>query len=295
MARRARRHPRPGLLARVRGAGGHAGAGRSRRRRHQGRGAEARRRGALSRRDRRRVAEIRRREPLVPRAQPQQALDRARPRVARRPQGRAADGREMRRDRAQLPPRRDGASGASATTTSARRNPGVIYCEFTAYGREGPMAHIGANDLALQAHSGLLSVTGEPDRPPVRVGTAAIDLHGSLALVSAVLAALFHRERTGEGQMIETSLLMSSAHLLELLLHRVLDGRHGAQTDGHREPSERAEPGVSDLRRRRRHHRAERRDVAALRRCARRPVARPAGVQGACSTGCGGARNWSRR
>ena len=93
-------------------------------------------------------------------------------------------------------------------------NPGVIYCEFTAYGRGGPMAHIGANDLGLQAHSGLLSVTGEPGRPPVRVGTAAIDLHGSLALVSAVLAALFHRERTGEGQMIETSLLMSSAHLL---------------------------------------------------------------------------------
>jgi len=93
-------------------------------------------------------------------------------------------------------------------------NPRAIYCEFTAYGREGAMAHIGANDLALQAHSGLLSVTGEPDRPPVRVGTAAIDLHGSLALVSAVLAALFHRERTGEGQLVETSLLMSSAHLL---------------------------------------------------------------------------------
>lgn len=93
-------------------------------------------------------------------------------------------------------------------------NPRLIYCEFTAYGNKGPMAHIGANDLALQAHSGLLSVTGEPDRPPVRVGTAAIDLHGSLSLVSAVLAALFHRERTGEGQMIETSLLMSSAHLL---------------------------------------------------------------------------------
>ena len=93
-------------------------------------------------------------------------------------------------------------------------NPGVIYCEFTSYGKQGPMAHIGANDLGLQAHSGLLSVTGEPDRLPVRVGTAAIDLHGSLALVSAVLAALFHRERTGEGQVIETSLLMSSAHLL---------------------------------------------------------------------------------
>jgi len=93
-------------------------------------------------------------------------------------------------------------------------NPGVIFCEFTSYGKQGPMSHIGANDLGLQAHSGLLSVTGEPDRPPVRVGTAAIDLHGSLALVSAILAALFHRERTGEGQIVETSLLMSSAHLL---------------------------------------------------------------------------------
>jgi crotonobetainyl-CoA:carnitine CoA-transferase CaiB-like acyl-CoA transferase len=93
-------------------------------------------------------------------------------------------------------------------------NPGVIYCEFTAYGQQGPMAHVGANDLALQAHSGLMSLTGERGRPPVRVGTAAIDLHGSLAIVSAVLAALLHRERTGEGQQVETSLLLSSAHLL---------------------------------------------------------------------------------
>jgi crotonobetainyl-CoA:carnitine CoA-transferase CaiB-like acyl-CoA transferase len=76
------------------------------------------------------------------------------------------------------------------------------------------LSHIGANDLALQAHSGLMSLTGEPDRPPVRVGTAAIDLHGSLAMVAAILAALYHRERTGLGQRIETSLLLSSAHLM---------------------------------------------------------------------------------
>jgi crotonobetainyl-CoA:carnitine CoA-transferase CaiB-like acyl-CoA transferase len=93
-------------------------------------------------------------------------------------------------------------------------NPGVIFCEFSAYGNEGPMSHIGANDLALQAHSGLMSITGEADRPPVRCGTAAIDLHAGLALVGAVLAALFHRERTGEGQAVETSLLLSSAHLM---------------------------------------------------------------------------------
>lgn len=93
-------------------------------------------------------------------------------------------------------------------------NPRLVYGEFFAYGPSGPLAEFGANDLALQAHSGLMSLTGEPGRPPVRVGTAAIDLHGSLALVSAVMAALYSREKTGEGQRVETSLLMSSAHLL---------------------------------------------------------------------------------
>jgi len=93
-------------------------------------------------------------------------------------------------------------------------NPRVIYCEFFAYGKQGPLAHLGANDLALQGHGGLMSMTGEPDRPPVRVGTAAIDLHGGLAMVCAILAALFHRERTGEGQAVEASLLRSSAHLM---------------------------------------------------------------------------------
>jgi len=92
--------------------------------------------------------------------------------------------------------------------------PDIILCEFSAYGDRGPLAHIGANDLALQAHSGLMSITGEPDRPPVRCGTSVVDLHASLALVIAMLAALMHRDRTGEGQVVETSLLRSSAHLM---------------------------------------------------------------------------------
>ncbi|MFI5011575.1 MAG: CaiB/BaiF CoA transferase family protein [Hyphomicrobiales bacterium] len=93
-------------------------------------------------------------------------------------------------------------------------DPRIIYCEFSSYGLTGPLSHIGANDLALQAQSGLMSLTGEPGRRPVRVGTAAIDLHGSISLVAAILAALYHRERTGEGQVVETSLLLSSAHLM---------------------------------------------------------------------------------
>ncbi|MGR3493646.1 CaiB/BaiF CoA transferase family protein [Citreimonas sp.] len=93
-------------------------------------------------------------------------------------------------------------------------NPRLIYGAFSAYGQTGDLARIGANDLALQAHSGLLSITGEPDRPPVRVGTAAIDLHAGVSLAAGILAALFHRERTGEGQLVETSLLRGAAHLM---------------------------------------------------------------------------------
>ena len=94
------------------------------------------------------------------------------------------------------------------------QNPRLIFGEFFAYGPEGPLSDFGANDLALQAHSGLMSLTGEPDRPPVRVGSAVIDLHGAMALVAGILAALYSREKSGEGQRLETSLLLSSAHLL---------------------------------------------------------------------------------
>ncbi len=59
-----------------------------------------------------------------------------------------------------------------------------------------------------------MQITGEEGGPPARAGSAIVDLHASLAIVSAVLAALFHRERTGLGQRVDTSLLLSSAHLM---------------------------------------------------------------------------------
>ena len=93
-------------------------------------------------------------------------------------------------------------------------NPRLVYCEFSAYGDRGPLSHLGANDVALQAHSGLMSITGEADRPAVRSGTAVVDLHAGMGLVAAILAALLHRERTGQGQRVETSLLRSGAHLM---------------------------------------------------------------------------------
>ncbi|HMM72850.1 MAG TPA: CoA transferase, partial [Rhodocyclaceae bacterium] len=93
-------------------------------------------------------------------------------------------------------------------------NPRLIYGEFSAYGRTGPLAEMGANDLALQAHSGLISITGEPGRSPVRCGSAIVDLHGSLALVAGILGAVIHRHKTGQGQRVESSLMLSAAHLM---------------------------------------------------------------------------------
>ncbi|MGN0933373.1 CaiB/BaiF CoA transferase family protein [Falsigemmobacter intermedius] len=93
-------------------------------------------------------------------------------------------------------------------------NPRLIYCELHAFGDKGPMSHIGANDLQLQAHSGLAAITGDGNGPPNRAGSAIVDLHAGMSLVAGVLAAIIHRDRTGEGQKVTTSLLQSSAHLM---------------------------------------------------------------------------------
>jgi crotonobetainyl-CoA:carnitine CoA-transferase CaiB-like acyl-CoA transferase len=93
-------------------------------------------------------------------------------------------------------------------------NPRIIYCEISGFGSQGPLAKQGANDLALQAHSGLMSITGTEQGEVVRCGSAVIDLHCGMIATAAILGALLHRERTGEGQRVEASLLASSADLM---------------------------------------------------------------------------------
>jgi crotonobetainyl-CoA:carnitine CoA-transferase CaiB-like acyl-CoA transferase len=95
-----------------------------------------------------------------------------------------------------------------------KENPGLIYCEISGYGDVGPLAGRGANDLALQAHSGLMSITGTEDGEMVRCGSAVIDLHCGVIATNAILAALLHREHTGEGQRVEASLLAASANFM---------------------------------------------------------------------------------
>ncbi|MGE0094819.1 MAG: CaiB/BaiF CoA transferase family protein [Alphaproteobacteria bacterium] len=88
-----------------------------------------------------------------------------------------------------------------------RENPGLIYCAVSGYGRTGPYAERGGFDLVAQGMSGLMSITGEgPGRPPVKVGAPMTDITAGILSAMGVLAAYIHRLRTGEGQMVDSSL-----------------------------------------------------------------------------------------
>ena len=91
--------------------------------------------------------------------------------------------------------------------TLAATNPRLIYASISGYGQTGPAAGKGGFDLVAQGVSGLMSVTGEPDRPPAKVGVPLTDLGAALFAVCGILAALHHRERTGVGQQLDTALV----------------------------------------------------------------------------------------
>ena len=88
-----------------------------------------------------------------------------------------------------------------------RANPGLIYGAISGFGLTGPYADRGGFDLVAQGMSGLMSITGEgPDRPPVKVGAPVTDITAGILLAFGIVAAYVHRLKTGEGQMVDTSL-----------------------------------------------------------------------------------------
>jgi len=90
-------------------------------------------------------------------------------------------------------------------------NPGLVYCSVTGFGHTGPMAGDAGYDYLIQAQAGLMSITGaadgEPGAGPQRVGMAVADLTTGMNAVIAILSAIHHRSRTGEGQHIDMALL----------------------------------------------------------------------------------------
>jgi formyl-CoA transferase/CoA:oxalate CoA-transferase len=86
-------------------------------------------------------------------------------------------------------------------------NPGLVYCQASGFGLNGPDAQRPALDPLAQARGGLMSVTGEPEAPPTRTYGGMADQVSAFLLAFGIVVALYHRERTGEGQMVDGSLL----------------------------------------------------------------------------------------
>ncbi|WP_404298604.1 CaiB/BaiF CoA transferase family protein [Halomonas sp.] len=85
-------------------------------------------------------------------------------------------------------------------------NPGIIYCSISGYGQTGPYSHRGGFDLVAQGMTGLMSMTGEKGRRPLKTGVAVYDIGGGITAVYSILAAYIHRMATGEGQHIDIAI-----------------------------------------------------------------------------------------
>jgi crotonobetainyl-CoA:carnitine CoA-transferase CaiB-like acyl-CoA transferase len=91
--------------------------------------------------------------------------------------------------------------------TLSERNPRLIYCSISGFGQDGPYCEKPSYDLVAQAMGGLMSLTGEADRPPVKIGVAITDIVAGLFATIGILSALHAREQRGRGQLIDVSLL----------------------------------------------------------------------------------------
>lgn len=91
--------------------------------------------------------------------------------------------------------------------TLCKAHPRLIYAQLSSFGHKGPMELAPGFEAIVQAYSGLSSINGFPDRPPVRLGASVVDLGGGMWTVIGILAALHQREKTGKGCIINTSLL----------------------------------------------------------------------------------------
>jgi CoA:oxalate CoA-transferase len=110
--------------------------------------------------------------------------------------------------------------------------PDIVYCSISGYGQEGPQANVAAFDGAVQAASGMMSVTGTPESGPIRAGFFAVDMSTGLTAAFAIASALYRRLTTGEGQyldvaMNDTALTMINTHVSNYMNNGVLPALFG--------------------------------------------------------------------
>jgi len=93
-------------------------------------------------------------------------------------------------------------------------NSQIIYCSISGFGQDGPYRMLPGFDQVMQGMGGIMSITGEPGGPPIKVGVAIADISGGMFAAYGILVALYNREKRGRGQMIDVSLLDSQVALL---------------------------------------------------------------------------------
>jgi crotonobetainyl-CoA:carnitine CoA-transferase CaiB-like acyl-CoA transferase len=116
-------------------------------------------------------------------------------------------------------------------------NPRLIYCEVTGFGGHGPYRDRAAFDFPTQAESGLMSVIGEPDGTPMKVGVPVVDVLTSMQALSGILAALVQRGRTGKGTKVSTSLLESAIATMTNVVSDYINGGVVPQRWGNGHPN----------------------------------------------------------
>jgi len=116
-------------------------------------------------------------------------------------------------------------------------NPKIIYATCSGFGQTGPYVHKPAYDIIVQAMGGIMSVTGPEGGEPTRVGASVGDIIAGLFTTIGVLMALYHRERTGEGQLVDVGMLDCQVAVLENAISRYLVSGVVPQPIGNRHPS----------------------------------------------------------
>lgn len=121
--------------------------------------------------------------------------------------------------------------------TLSAGNPGLIHCSISGYGRRSSLPDRPGYDFIIQAESGFMSLTGDPDGLPTRLGVAFVDLITGMNASQAILAALHARSRTGRGQWIDVALFDSALHLLANVASGYLNTGQAPKRHGHAHPS----------------------------------------------------------
>src|SRR5262245_26501351 len=154
-----------------------------------------------------------------------------------RPEGRAAFERLVARADVVLEAYRGGVAERLGIdwTRLAPLNPQLVYCSLSAFGPDGPWRDKPGVDMLVQAMGGVMAVTGEPDGPPGLCGAPVLDTIGSLMAGQGILTALLHRERTGQGQRVDVSLLNGTllAHAARLSVFLATGEEPGRWGSGH--------------------------------------------------------------